>query len=203
MPLIGKDGKIHACYRVKGKPKGNLRVVPSAKTRCKRGERKVAWVTAGSSSQSAGGQQGSDGTSGGSGTSGSAGTQGTAGAQGSTATLSTQVGTLNLKLEGLENILKGVTNGDLTGALGKLNGVNNGDLSGVVDTVKGLTNLELTEAVDKLPAVDLLCTQATELTEQENVLRSVFNGLGLEGVLGGLLKVPTLPAALPGFNCPA
>jgi hypothetical protein len=203
MPLIGKDGKIHACYRVKGKPKGGLRVVPSAKTRCKRGERKVAWVTAGSSSQSAAGQPGSSGTSGGSGTSGAAGAQGAAGTSGSTAALSTQVGALTLKLEALENVLKGVDNGDLTGAVSKLNGLNNGDLTGAVDTVKGLSNLDLTEAVDTLPAVDLLCTQATELTKQANLLRSVFGGLGLEGVLGGLLKVPTLPAALPGFTCPS
>jgi hypothetical protein len=46
-PLVGKDGKIHACYRVKGKPKGVLRVVKSPKARCRKGERKVAWVTAG------------------------------------------------------------------------------------------------------------------------------------------------------------
>jgi hypothetical protein len=38
----GKNGTIQACYRVKGKPKGALRVVP-AQQRCKRGERKVVW----------------------------------------------------------------------------------------------------------------------------------------------------------------
>jgi len=27
-PLIGKDGKIHACYRVKGKPRSMIRVIP-------------------------------------------------------------------------------------------------------------------------------------------------------------------------------
>ena len=50
-PPVGKDGQIHACYRVKGKPKGSLRVVPSAKKRCKRGERKVTWSVTGSTSQ--------------------------------------------------------------------------------------------------------------------------------------------------------
>jgi hypothetical protein len=47
-PLVGKDGKIHACYKVKGKAKGTLRVVRSAKVRCPRRWKKVAWTAAGS-----------------------------------------------------------------------------------------------------------------------------------------------------------
>lgn len=42
-PRIVKDGKIHACYKVKGKPRGALRVVKGRKGRCRRGERKVSW----------------------------------------------------------------------------------------------------------------------------------------------------------------
>src|SRR6188768_2072389 len=60
---VGKDGQIHACYRVKGKPKGELRVVPSAKTHCRRGERKTTWSVT-SSSSTAGGGQGAQGQSG-------------------------------------------------------------------------------------------------------------------------------------------
>jgi collagen type I alpha len=188
--------------------------VRSAKVHCKRGERKVAWVVAGSSSQSqsqsAAGQQGSSGATG---TNGSQGSTGSTGAQGSGATLSTEVATLNLKLEALENVLKGVTNGDLTGALGKLNGVGggelsgalntvkgltngeltgaldavqgltNGELTGALDTVQGLTNTDLTEAVDMVPVVGSLCTQTSALTGNLDALGSAVKGLGLNQVL--------------------
>lgn len=42
-PLVGKDGKIHACYKWKGKKKGTLRVVRSRKVRCPRKWKKVSW----------------------------------------------------------------------------------------------------------------------------------------------------------------
>lgn len=62
-PLVGKDGKIHACYKVKGKPRGALRVVKSRKAHCRKGERKVAWTVAGASGQpGANGPQGSHGS---------------------------------------------------------------------------------------------------------------------------------------------
>ena len=64
-PPVGKDGKIHACYRVKGKPKGALRVVKGPKARCRKGERKVAWVVAGAvGTAGAPGPQGAWGSSG-------------------------------------------------------------------------------------------------------------------------------------------
>lgn len=207
VPLIGKDGKIHACYRVKGKPKGNLRVVPSAKARCKRGERKVAWTVAGTSNQGSAGQQGASGasgTSGSSGSSGSAGAQGSNGAPGSTATLSTEVASLNLKLEGIEDVLKGIDSGELTGALSKLEGITSGDLDGALNTVKGLTNGDLTEAVDAVPVVDSLCAQTGELTSNLDQLGAAVEGLGLNPVLetiGGILQIPDLPDALGTFDC--
>ena len=34
-PLVN-DGQIHACYRVKGKPKGELRVIANARAHCRR-----------------------------------------------------------------------------------------------------------------------------------------------------------------------
>lgn len=41
--LIAKDGKIHACYKAKGKGKGTLRVVRNGKVRCPKKWRKVSW----------------------------------------------------------------------------------------------------------------------------------------------------------------
>lgn len=48
-PLVGKDGKIHACYKWKGKKKGTLRVVRSRKVRCPRKWKKVSWHARGMS----------------------------------------------------------------------------------------------------------------------------------------------------------
>lgn len=42
-PLVSKDGKIHACYKWKGKRKGLLRVVHGVKVRCPRKWKKVSW----------------------------------------------------------------------------------------------------------------------------------------------------------------
>lgn len=79
-PLIGKDGRIHACYKVKGKAKGTLRVVRSAKARCPRKWRKVAW-NAGGPAGSAGsqGEAGAQGAGGQPGPRGESGPPGTAG----------------------------------------------------------------------------------------------------------------------------
>src|SRR5215211_6348438 len=66
--LIAKDGKIHACYKAKGKGKGTLRVVRSAKVKCPKRWKKVAWYAAGSA-----GPQGEAGGPGGTGQPGSAG----------------------------------------------------------------------------------------------------------------------------------
>lgn len=46
-PLVGKDGKIHACYKWKGKKKGALRVVRGPKVRCPRKWKKVSWYARG------------------------------------------------------------------------------------------------------------------------------------------------------------
>lgn len=93
-PLVGKDGKIHACYRVKGKPKGMVRVVKSRKARCRKGERKVAWVAAGAI-----------------GSAGAPGAQGTPGQAGSTASVSAleaKVAGLTARLESLEGVVADV-----------------------------------------------------------------------------------------------
>jgi hypothetical protein len=167
---VGKDGRIHACYRVKGKPKGALRVVPSARTRCRRGERKTSW-SATLSSSPAGGSQGAQGQS---------GPASPAGPE--DAALKAQVGALTLKVQALEGVLQGITNGDLTGMLATLNGV---------------TNPELLNAIGSVPLVEEVCAQTEELTGRSNAL------LGLLDTLDAL-NVLSLPAALPAFNvCPA
>lgn len=176
-PPVGKDGVLHACYRVKGKPKGTLRVVP-AKKRCKRGERKVAWNAVGSS-----GQTGADGQSGVGG--GGSGQQGQPGTNGSPTAneiaLKTQVAALALKLEGLERVLAGVDNAGLTHA---------------VDAVKDVTASKLLDAVDAAPLVEEVCAQTEALTGRSNAL------LGLLDTLDAL-DVLTLPATLPVFDvCP-
>jgi hypothetical protein len=169
---VSKDGQIHACYRVKGKPKGALRVVSSARTHCRRGERKTAWSAASSSNSIAGG--GSQGTQGQSGANGSAGSD--------EAALKAQIGALTLKVQALEGVLQGITNGDLTGMLATLNGV---------------TNPELLSAIGSVPLVEEVCSQTEELTGRSNSL------LGLLDTLDAL-NVLSLPAVLPAFNvCPA
>jgi hypothetical protein len=101
-PLIGKDKRIHACYRVKGKPKGALRAVRSRRTRCKRGERKVAWSVA--TAPAALGSTGSQGGAGGDGAAGAG-----------EAVLKAQVGALVQRVEALEGVIASLCS--QTGAL--------------------------------------------------------------------------------------
>ena len=70
--IVGADGQLHGCYKSKGKGKGALRVV-SAKTKCKRGERRVAWQ-----------QKGDEGPAGAAGAPGAPGAPGPPGPQGET-----------------------------------------------------------------------------------------------------------------------
>ncbi|HEX5989750.1 MAG TPA: collagen-like protein [Solirubrobacterales bacterium] len=42
-PPVARDGKIHACYKAKGKHKGTLRLVRNGKVRCQRKWKKVSW----------------------------------------------------------------------------------------------------------------------------------------------------------------
>jgi hypothetical protein len=211
-----KDGQIHACYRVKGKAKGNLRVVPIAKC-CKRGERKVAWSIAGS-----GGQAGQPGATGQAGTTGQGGSSGTNGSSGtSEAALKTEVASLSLKLEALEGVLNGVTHGDLVGSLNTLNGLDNakllgavdavqglsnGDLSGAVDAVEGLTNGQLLDAVGAVPLVADVCDQASALTSQSNLLRTGLNSLTTtlsSSILGAIFGGVGIPPVLTDpLTCP-
>lgn len=111
-----RNGKIHACYKAKGRAKGTLRLVRSAKARCPRGWKKVAWSASGSSGNA--GENGAAGEPGQPGSGGANGGNGTAGANGKVASLESQVSELLTKVKSLESILAGVTNANLKEAIG-------------------------------------------------------------------------------------
>jgi outer membrane murein-binding lipoprotein Lpp len=183
-PLIGKDGKVYACYKTKGKAKGSVRLV-AKKAKCHRGFKKVAWNAVGQRGAAAengeGGSNGNDGEGGGQGAPG-------------VGTLENRVATLTNKVNTLESVLKGITNADLTGLLGKLQGVSGTQLQEAIKSVANVNALS-TE-------VGSLCTQAQKLTSQSNALRSALNTAEVLGLLGLSLAVPGLPLELPGFSCP-
>jgi hypothetical protein len=171
-PLV-KNGRIHACYKVKGKAKGAVRLVRSAKARCPRGWKKVAW--------NASGQSGAPGETGSGGENGSAGEpgQGTKGDPGAlttgtkVASLETKVTELLTKLKSLESILAGVN------------------------------NQQLKEAIGAVPVVSALCGQTKSLNEQTTALVGSAGALNtLLDTLIPLFAPVAVPAALPGFSCP-
>lgn len=110
--LVGRDGKIHACYRVKGKPRGMVRVVRGSRHRCRRGERRMAWAIATVT--------GAPGSPGATGAQGDPGAAGTAGTSADDAALKAQIGELTLKVDALEGVLAGITNEELTEAVNVL-----------------------------------------------------------------------------------
>jgi hypothetical protein len=111
---VAKDGKIHACYKAKGKGEGTLRLVRNGKARCPKKWRKVAWYAAGSSFTTVQGPQGQKGDP------GPEGKQGAPGVEGNVVVkeLEDKVTELLTKVESLESILDGVTNTELLNAIG-------------------------------------------------------------------------------------
>lgn len=164
---VGKDGKINACYRVKGKPKGALRVVKSPKARCHRGERKVAWILAGAA--------GAAGAAGEPGRAGSHGANGD-GAVSSSTTLEEKVLALAGRVEELEGILAGVTNKALTDAIAAVPMVET--LCGEVTGLIAQTN-QLRGSVDSLVS-----------TLSGTLLGAIFGGVGLPPALPETLSCP-------------
>jgi hypothetical protein len=176
--IVAKDGKIHACYKAKGKGKGTLRVVRSAKAKCPKRWKKASWYASGPA-----GPQGASGAPGGN---GETGTNGSSGLPGTTATgtvvtkgLEDQVTELLTKVQSLETIL---------------NGINNTQLK---EAIAGIAKTEALEA-----AVGSLCTQATALTSKSGELGTTLSGFGT--ILDALsaLPIPGVPSALPPFSCP-
>lgn len=95
---IAKDGKIHACYKAKGKGKGTMRLVRNGKVRCPRKWKKVAWYASapsGPATIAVPGPAGPQGERGPSGTAGNVVVEG----------LETKVSELLTKVTNLENAL--------------------------------------------------------------------------------------------------
>jgi hypothetical protein len=168
--LAAKDGRIHACYKAKGKAKGTLRVVRSAKVRCPRGWKKTAWNASGGAG--AAGENGAGGGAGEPGSAGGNGTSGTAGTNAKVSSLESQVTELLTKLKSLESVLAGIT------------------------------NTQLKEAIGNVPVVATLCSEAKKLNEQSNGLGTALGGLNTVVDTLTILALPTIPAALPAFECP-
>src|SRR6201995_4646130 len=135
--LVGKDGRVYACYKAKGKRKGAVRLV-AKKGKCHKGEKKVSWRAAGPTGQS--GENGQNGENGVGGEGGAGGEKGTTGTQG----LEKQIQSLTSKVTSLESVLKGINPGDLTGMLSKL---------------QGISPTQLQEAVASVTKVNALCDQ--------------------------------------------
>jgi len=175
--LVGKDGKIHACYKVKGKAKGSLRVVRSAKAKCPKKWKKVSWYASGPA-----GPQGESGSNGGSGETGTNGSNGLPGTN-ATATVVKQlegkVTELLNKVASLETILAGINNQQLK------------------ETIAGIAKTEALEA-----AVGSLCTQASALTSKSGELGSALGGLSAVLDTLTLMALPEIPTALAPYSCP-
>jgi hypothetical protein len=174
--LVGKDGRVYACYKAKGKRKGAVRLVPK-KVKCRKGERKISWNGAGRAGEAgSGGENGENGTG------------GETGAAGETAAtvkgLEGRIAQLTSKVTSLEGVLKGITNTELLGALTKL---------------QGISGTQLQETVASLADVKALCTQATKLTSQLNTVGGLFGAFTIPPLLG--IVVPTAPPSLAAFGC--
>lgn len=176
--IVAKDGKIHACYKAKGKGKGTLRLVRSAKAKCPKRWKKVSWYASGPA-----GPQGEAGSPGGN---GETGTNGSSGLPGTPATATV--------VKGLENKVTELLN-KVTSLETVLNGINNQQLK---ETIAGIAKTEALES-----AVGSLCSQASALTEQSNEMGSAFEALNTTlDTLVALFNPVSLPAALPSYSCP-
>jgi hypothetical protein len=172
-PLV-KNGQIHACYKVKGKAKGTVRLVRGAKARCPRGWKKVAWNASGQAG--APGELGSGGENGSGGEAGQGGGKGDPGALTTgtkVASLETKVTELLAQVKSLEAILSGVN------------------------------SKQLKEAIAAVPVVGMLCGQTKSLNEQTTALIGSTGALNtLLDTLIPLFVPVAVPAARPAFSCP-
>lgn len=169
---VAKDGKIHACYKVRGKGKGDLRLVGSGKARCPRQWKKVSWYAAGTPSP---GVIAPPGPAGPKGDTGSQGERGIPGVEGNVVVkeLEDKVTELLTKVESLEGILGGVTNSELLNAIGVVPVV-----GALCEQAEGLTD------------------QTTALGTTLKSLNTL-----LDTLLLGFSPIE-VPAALPKFSCP-
>lgn len=107
--LVGKNGRIYACYKVGGgKAKGRVRLV-ARRMHCRRGERKVSWSI-----------RGPRGPAGGGGQAGTAGAAGGAALESRISALESRLSELGSRIESLEGLLAGISNTQLQEAIGAL-----------------------------------------------------------------------------------
>ncbi len=198
---FGKNGYVYACYKVKGKNRGALRVVRHAR-KCKRmrGWRRMSWSALGFSGPA--GARGSQGSTGQSGPAGERGPQGEAGTQGAAGeiekSLIETVQTQSLQIDELTNEVSSLT-GSVTSLVSELTDQEL-ELASLTGQVSSLTS----ELVNLEGTVEGACTQISEVTDQSDELTEAVAGLSLNGTLealGGLLEVPALPATLGTFEC--
>lgn len=137
--LVGKDGKVYACYRTKGKAKGTVRLVTKRK-HCRKGEKKISWNATGASGEN--GQGGSNGEPGALGELGLGGVE-------------TRVEKLTDRVESLESKLKGITNAALGEVIAKLQGVSGAQLQEAVKAVANVNALcsQATKLTDQTQAL--------------------------------------------------
>lgn len=165
--LVGKDGKVYACYRTKGKAKGTVRLV-AKKKKCRKGEKKFSWNATGPAGE--GGQNGAGGEPGAGGVTGATGLEG-------------RIEKLTDRVESLEEKLKGITNATLNEVISKLQGVSGKQLQ---DAVKAVANVNALCA-----QAATLTTRANEI----GTALTGFSLSGvLGGVLNAPAPLPGLPA---------
>ncbi|HET7445518.1 MAG TPA: hypothetical protein VFJ57_12770 [Solirubrobacterales bacterium] len=171
--LVGKDGKVYACYRTKGKAKGAVRLV-AKKKKCRKGEKRISWNATGPAGVA--GENGSGGEPGGGGEIGATGLEG-------------RIEKLTNRVETLEEKLKGITNATLNEVISKLQGVSGKQLQDAVAAVADVNAL-CAQATTLTNRVNSLGT-ALGGTALTGVIP-----------LGLALLVPGLPSSLPAFGCP-
>jgi hypothetical protein len=152
---IAKDGKIHACYKAKGKGKGTLRIVRSAKVKCPKKWKKVAWAATGIPGPA--GEAGARGETGATGATGGAGPQGLPGRNENVVVneLEDKVTELLTRVKQLEALVPAVTAVcTQTKALTQKSGELGTALGGLSTVLKTLTVLMVPSAPTALPAFE-------------------------------------------------
>ncbi|HTR74915.1 MAG TPA: collagen-like protein [Solirubrobacterales bacterium] len=198
--VVGKDGKVYACYKAKGKSKGSVRLV-AKKAHCRHGEKKVSWNAVGPA-----GETGKTGDSGPVGERGPAGERGPPGQDGSSdlSALEERITNLTSTVAALEPLIGKVATleSTLDAKVTELEGVIT-KVTGLETKLQGISATELKAAVESVADVNALCAQAATLTTRANELGTAISGISLLGVIPGVLEVlvPAVPASLGSFSC--
>lgn len=190
-----ENGVVHVCFKVRGKQRGAMRIVPHPR-RCKRmrGWRRTAWTAIGFP-----GPNGAPGLPGPQGATGDEGPEGDRGPQGAAGAVEESlIETVNSQATEIEALSNQVTT--LTGEVASLEG----GLTGLEGTVGGLSG-EVTGLGGEVDALDetveSACTQLSLLTNSTDELIGAVGGISLDTLLAVVLEIPPLPATLGEFEC--